>query len=445
MGKNLLWTFDEELALPVLGRLEERGGNRPCFCAPDQLFRGSPVWAAAVEGIQNDVAACFGVEAFDEFTGWVVDDRRVPPCLDLAEHLHDDCGLAAAGIPDDLEVLVFGAFGHAEKTPAFVDLDPDSGPLDCFVELRGCDQNWPLQTPAVLHFLPSPDVPGNRPWELQEEKGRSKDQLQSEDPGKGLAAKNLLAQVLLDAGAGEGEWRAAVKEDHASLSCGIGQLKGNRFPGRLRCRSGFDVNVARVPHMTLRIRHEQHAVLRMERKRCRGLAFDVRGQVKLLERRQCKKEPEVQKEPGCDQPEKQRAEGVDRFVRGPDDGLFAAPGDFRHDAPPRLRSCTAPGLRLRAFAESALERSRKCKLLKPNKALWGAPERSAAPYEGWIVEIQPVRSTERASSGTGGAFGSGLGRVSTPRMGAFPLATGSAPALRTRRDGATFPDCEDFR
>jgi len=40
-----------------------------------------------------------------------------------------------------------------------------------------------------------------------------------------------------------------------------------------------------------------------------------------------------------------------------------------------------------------------------------APKRSAAPYEGWSVEIQPVRSTERASPGSNDAFGAGSRRV----------------------------------
>jgi len=32
---------------------------------------------------------------------------------------------------------------------------------------------------------------------------------------------------------------------------------------------------------------------------------------------------------------------------------------------------------------------------------------SAVPFQGWSVEIQPVRSTERDSSGTTDAFSSG--------------------------------------
>ena len=37
--------------------------------------------------------------------------------LDLAEHLHDDRCLAATGIADDLEVLVFAAFTEPAKDP----------------------------------------------------------------------------------------------------------------------------------------------------------------------------------------------------------------------------------------------------------------------------------------------------------------------------------------
>jgi len=59
----------------------------------------------------------------------------VPSCLDLPEHLHDDGRLAAAGIADDLEVLVFGTLGHAQQVAAFVHLDPDSGSINCIIEL----------------------------------------------------------------------------------------------------------------------------------------------------------------------------------------------------------------------------------------------------------------------------------------------------------------------
>jgi hypothetical protein len=66
---------------------------------------------------------------------------------------------------------------------------------------------------------------------------------------------------------------------------------------------------------------------------------------------------------------------------------------------------------------------------------------------GGSVEIQPVRSTERDSSGTD-CIGLGSRLASTPRTGALPLAEVSVasadPPLRTRRDGATLPACEDF-
>jgi hypothetical protein len=57
MRKDLLWTFVEELAFFVIGWLDERRRKRPGLRTPDELFGRSPVRAAAVERIQDDIAS----------------------------------------------------------------------------------------------------------------------------------------------------------------------------------------------------------------------------------------------------------------------------------------------------------------------------------------------------------------------------------------------------
>lgn len=155
------------------------------------------------------------------------------PCLDLAKHLHDDRRLAAAGIPDDLEVLILGAFGNAQKVPAIVHFDSDAGTLDGFVELIRPDQNWPFEPAPILHFLPSPNVFRNRPWELDQEEDSSQQELSSEDPRERLAVVDLLLEIMLNANPRERGRHAPREEDHASLASRIGQLKSKRLAIRL--------------------------------------------------------------------------------------------------------------------------------------------------------------------------------------------------------------------
>jgi hypothetical protein len=49
------------------------------------------------------------IEALDKFAGRVIKNGGVTTRLDLAQHLHDDGGFAAANVADDLEMLVLGA------------------------------------------------------------------------------------------------------------------------------------------------------------------------------------------------------------------------------------------------------------------------------------------------------------------------------------------------
>src|ERR1700739_1390408 len=153
------------------------------------------------------------------------------PRLDLAEHLHNDRCLAATGISDDLEVLIFAAFGNPQKIPALVHLDSNSGALDRPVVLFRRDQNRPFETATILHFFPSPNVLRNRPWELDQAENSSKDKLNSEDPREGLAVVDLLLKITFNANPRERSRHATREEDHASLASRIGQLKPKGVAG----------------------------------------------------------------------------------------------------------------------------------------------------------------------------------------------------------------------
>ena len=172
------------------------------------------------------------------------------PRLDLAEHLHDDRCLAAAGISDDLEVLIFGAFRNAQKIPALVHLDSDSGSLDGLVELFRRDQNWPLETAPILHFFPPADVLRNRPGELDQEEDSSKDELKSEHPREGLAVVDLLLQITFNADPRERRPARCERERPCLFAEPNRTIEAESACRRLWSRARFDIHVSRVPGMT---------------------------------------------------------------------------------------------------------------------------------------------------------------------------------------------------
>ena len=129
MREDLLRAFDEEFTLPVVRRLEERGGHGAGLGAANEFLGRSPIRAAAVERIEHNVTAAFVVKSLDELAGGVVKDGRMPARLNLPQHLHDDGCLAASGVADDLEMLVLSPQRNAEHLPALIHLDADSSTL----------------------------------------------------------------------------------------------------------------------------------------------------------------------------------------------------------------------------------------------------------------------------------------------------------------------------
>jgi hypothetical protein len=78
----------------------------------------APIGAPAVERIEHNVAAAFVIKTLDEFAGRVIKNGGVATRLNLAQHLHDDGRFAAAGVADDLEVLILGAQRNAQHLAA---------------------------------------------------------------------------------------------------------------------------------------------------------------------------------------------------------------------------------------------------------------------------------------------------------------------------------------
>src|SRR6202522_2825979 len=105
MGENLSWRLVEELILNVGGGLVERCRNSVGLGVRCHLLGWSPVWAAGIERVQNNVAAFLVVKPLEVFACGIIDDGGLAALPDLAQDLHDELGLADPCVPHDLEVL----------------------------------------------------------------------------------------------------------------------------------------------------------------------------------------------------------------------------------------------------------------------------------------------------------------------------------------------------
>jgi hypothetical protein len=155
MSEYLLRRLRKELALFVRGRLVERGRNRLGLGTAAQLLGRSPVRAAGVQRIQNDVAVLAVIEPLNELAGRIVDDGRVTPLFDLHEYLHDEPGLARAGVAHQLDVLPFGEPGNAHELLRFDGSEANAVALDGAIESGWRDANRAFEQASILH-LPEP-------------------------------------------------------------------------------------------------------------------------------------------------------------------------------------------------------------------------------------------------------------------------------------------------
>src|ERR1700730_11570396 len=222
MSKYLLRAIDEEFVLLFGGSLKERGGDRSGFRAPDKLLRGPPIGAPAVQRIEHDIAATFVIKTLDEFAGRVVDNGRVATRLNLTQNLHDDGCFAAAGIADDLEMLILGALRNTQHLAASIHFEADARPFEGLVELLRRQENRPLQAPPVLHLLATANVFWNGQRKLRQEHERSEDERPMEQINDACPAVDLLLEVASKSAVLIDVRSAAIEIGHAVLASGVG-------------------------------------------------------------------------------------------------------------------------------------------------------------------------------------------------------------------------------
>jgi len=102
MGEDLRGRLMEELVLRVRRRRIQRLGDRVGLGVLSDLLGRSPVRAAGVERIENDVAALFIVEPLDILAGRIVDDGGMTAVPDLRKDLGDEGRFAELGAVVDL-------------------------------------------------------------------------------------------------------------------------------------------------------------------------------------------------------------------------------------------------------------------------------------------------------------------------------------------------------
>ena len=222
MSKYLLRAIDEEFVLPVGGSLEERGSDRSSFSAPDKLLRRSPIGAPAVQRIEHNIAAAFVVKTLDEFAGWVMDNGGVSTRLNLTQHLQDDGRFAAAGIADDLEMLILGALRNTQHLAASIHFEADARPFEGFVKLPRRHENRPLEASPVLHLLATANVLWDGQRKLPEQRECSEDKRPLEQINDACSAVDLLLEVASKSAVLVDVRSAAIEIDHAVLASGVG-------------------------------------------------------------------------------------------------------------------------------------------------------------------------------------------------------------------------------
>ena len=151
-----------------------------------------------------------------------MDNGGVSACLNLAQHLQDDGCFAAAGIADDLEVLILGALRNAQHLAASIHFQADARPLEGFVELPGRHENRPLQSPPVLHLLATANVFWNGQRKLPDQRECSENERPPEQINDACSAIDLLFEVASKNAVLVDVRGAAIEIDHAVLASGVG-------------------------------------------------------------------------------------------------------------------------------------------------------------------------------------------------------------------------------
>jgi hypothetical protein len=164
------WTFPQEvceylcrglvkeLVLDVGGWLVKGCGDRIGLCIRGHLLSRPPVRTTRIQRVQNDIAALLVIEPLEVFGGRIVDDGGVAALANLTQDLHDELGLADAGVPHDLEVLGFLPGGDTHHLSEFGCFETDAVALLLLVEFLRAEQLRPTKNPAILHLFEAPDV-----------------------------------------------------------------------------------------------------------------------------------------------------------------------------------------------------------------------------------------------------------------------------------------------
>ena len=118
----------------------------------------APVRAAGVQRIQNNVAVFAVIESLNELASRIVNDGRMAPFLDLHEKLHDEPGLARAGVAHQFDVLPFGEPWNAHELLRLDGSEAYAVALDGAIESGWRDANRAFEQAAVLHFPESLNV-----------------------------------------------------------------------------------------------------------------------------------------------------------------------------------------------------------------------------------------------------------------------------------------------
>jgi hypothetical protein len=177
-----------------------------------QLLRRSPIGAAPVERIQDNVTAGRIVKAFHILSRRVINDGRITPAAYLPEHLKHERGFTGSRVADDLHVLSLGAGRDTQHFAHPIDLEADAVPLDDTVELAWSEHLRAFQpTPIAKLFLPLHIFQDRKRQQDQKDQGAA-DQRWPEECGQAGSTIDNILHVVAQPGIGEAAQRTTKKE-----------------------------------------------------------------------------------------------------------------------------------------------------------------------------------------------------------------------------------------
>ena len=340
MSEYLLGTLDEELALPVLGTLEERSGESPGFRFPSKLLCWTPVWASGVQWIQNDVAAVRIVESLDKFTGRVIDNRTLFAGLDLEQHLKYQSGFARAGVGNDLEMFGLCGARNADNLPLIGGSEPDTVTLDFLVEAARIAENGAFEQATILHLFHPSDVAVDGVGEYQYEENQAGQQRRLKVCLEPLSCVDGQPQILVKRGVLILALRAFDYRLQALRLGGFGQRERHIAAVTLRRFAGYYILFSRQARLRAVGHTDQFVRIQfLSGEIRRHSCSQVGWKVCLAKRGHGYSDAKEHEQYGEKQHPNDGRYRIDRLMRREDDGLFTTPVHRLHVLfPPALRS-----------------------------------------------------------------------------------------------------------